>query len=225
MKATLFIGFIKNNWKTIAVGVIAILVCIYGIVQFSNTIEQKKLQQTQNTAYHATLIDSVKSVIEKGKNAEIEQIKRQNTITITTLKEKIDHFQNLANSRKKISEKLQVKFDSLAKAKPECRDVADACLSVIDSLKSENTALDSVNYNIDLEAQKYSENWYLCEKQLKQANETINRKDSLISIKDNYISKLEKDKSKYWKGFKDGYKWGFGSAVVLETSALILLKR
>ena len=63
------------------------------------------------------------------------------------------------------------------------------------------------------------------EKKIKISENTVQRKDSIISIKDIYISKLEKDKSKYWKGFWTGYKYGFGSAVVLETGALILLKK
>jgi len=210
----------KINLKIIAIVIISFLAVLF-VASKLFIHNNSALNNIEIANFRKTIIDSVSTANDKNHIIEISRIKDKNSDSIKALKKNVTYWMNIAELYRKATKKTQIKADSIALLKPECNDIAKAYINVIDSIKKENNALDSANYNLDIEAEKYSRNLYLTEKQLSVMNVIILRKDSILQVKDSHISILEKNslRTTWFNGFKWGV--GIGYAAGIGTVALI----
>ena len=209
------IDFLKKNWRVLIYTVCSFaLIILVSANIYQRATGNKRINNAELADLRTSVVDSVKTIVNKQKLSEIDSIKRVEAVKTFRYRTDALYWKGVAQSNAKAAYRSKLKADSLAKTKPECADVAEAYQVTVDSLTQENIALDKVNEALDNEAESYSTRLYLTEKQLKISEEIIASKDSVIAIKNNLIflqqKQLKKEnnwwnKGKFWLGFGAGF--------------------
>ena len=149
-------NFIKENWKTITVGLIALLVCILGVIQFANKFEEKELAKLHNANHDKEIENRVKSEMDKKYIAEIDSLKADNFSRIEKLTVEIVNKSALVDKYKNSAYNAEKRAKKLAETRPDCNEIIKPFQYTIDTLKLVVQQLDSVNEKLDAEAELYS---------------------------------------------------------------------
>lgn len=183
------LNLIKAFWKPIAI--IAIITILASVIGINSCIKKKneakaniQSEQANTAILRAFLIDSVRTADIKAEFAKLDSIKRseaQKTIVADAAAKY--HAANVNRLRGK-NDYLQWRIDSMIQANTSCPEMLDASLELNDSLRSEISELDNENLALDKEAEGYSNQLLLCERQ-----STL--KDSLLISRDLKIKTYE----------------------------------
>ncbi|MEI6554748.1 MAG: hypothetical protein WCL70_04110 [Paludibacter sp.] len=178
----------------------------------SDKSSEKNTAQTTLSLYKASIIDSIHTADKLKENARIDSTKaveRQKSIKAT---QTAQYWNKVAEKRGQSADYYKFKADSLANINTDigCREIVGAYKQAIDTLTSQNTALEAENKALDDEAESYSRQLFMCEKQSSNKDVIITSKDSLSVLKDNSISAYQKQLATKNNWFHRAEKWIFG---------------
>lgn len=174
---------------------------------------------------HQNKIDSLqleKSILQELKNVEAEKV--------DSLSNKIKEFELRTSILKRENGKLQQRADSLEQYVDSeiCREIVDAFKEVNDSIRSENSLLDSTVIILNEVIETTNTQLNYCEEQNDLNEKIILNKDSLfgrvqdqLEVQNRLNAKLNKEKDKYKKITTTAVVGGFIGGVV---TCLILTK-
>lgn len=181
---------IKTFWKPVVVFLLLIVaLSVFGVKQCRSNRENEKQEAITQAAklqsYKVHYEDSVKTALHKQKLLELDSIKQVEAEKTKVAGLAADYYANEANKLRRSNSKLQNKLDSMIiDGTTPCPEMLEACLETNAGLRSEINQLDSANYNLDKEAEGYSNQLYICEKESKEKDIMIAEKDiSIMELK------------------------------------------
>lgn len=130
----------------------------------------------------AYFIDSTKNAEKLTENAKIDSLKSAEAFRTKSAEANAAYWENQAMKRGSSAEKYKNKADSLAELdNGQCRELIVAFRQANDTLKAQNTAMDSANKALDIEAESYSRRLFLCEKQSSNKDTVLVSNSSTIN--------------------------------------------
>lgn len=202
-------NFLDKYWKY-ALGLL-ILIVIFSVIGFKKWQEDKKTLATEKaniSVLRAFLIDSTRTSTKVAENAVLDTVKAQWAKKTELAKSSATYWEGIANKRGVSATIYRNKADSLASLDTgQCKDIIQAFRQANDTLKSENVALSNENKEVHAEAQGYSKQLFIAEKQ-------STNKDSIIKSHEDHIFILSSQIENYqcyrdW-GLKHRFwKWVF----------------
>lgn len=183
-----------------AIFVSLLFICV-AIGYFTQPPIQPQFNQSD---YRQHIIDSVRISDNKQKVAEIEAMQAIEEQKVLSAKKKVSFYRNEAERLKHISDSLMTEHEA---------ELDTICREIITSKQNEIDTLNQVVNELDIEAESYSKNLYLCEKKydLQMITDSINTNDKIRLNKQ--IEMLTKSNHRNW--FERNKLWiGFGSGVI-----------
>jgi hypothetical protein len=164
---------------------------------------------TETLDLRQRLTDSLTSIIDANKIAEIQAVKAEEAKKTAKYKENAKYFAKIALNQKHIS-------DSLQNLIPE---TDTTCLKTIASKQKEIEDCENENEQVHNEAENYSNQLYLCEKQ-------SFIKDTIIINKNDYINKSDRVNNDLRKAIKRNFVERNGIVIggTLATTLILVLK-
>ena len=161
---------------------IYIVFSVYVIVSVFMYVNRDKPQQTSVSFDKAYFIDSTKNAEKLTENTKIDSLKSAEAFKTKSAEANAAYWEKQAVKRGSSAEKYKNKADSLAELdNGQCRELIFAFRQANDTLKAQNTALDSANQALDIETESYSRRLFLCEKQSSNKDTVLVSNSSTIN--------------------------------------------
>lgn len=192
-------------WRSIVVPFILILVALICASMYKKHKDKAASENVSAILLRASIADSTRTATLELKNAEIDSLKAHEAIKTEKATANAAYWEGIANKRGISATKYRNKADSLAALDTgQCKEIIDAFRQANDSLQSKNTALDSANVSVHVEAESYSRRLYLSEKQCLNKDSIITSHNKAMTVYKDNISTLQcyRDwglKHKFWK--------------------------
>lgn len=204
------ISLIIAYWKQIIF--LLLLIFIFSWIGISRCNEDKQTlatEQVNTSILRAFLIDSTRTSTLKADNAKLDSMKAVEASKTKQATANAKYWEYIAVQRGKAAIAYKNKADSLSQnAGEECIPFLEAYREANDSLRSENIALDSANLYLNIEAEGYSRQLFLCEQQSSNKDSILASKEIKINQYESQIGKLQCYRN--W-GLKHRFwKWVFG---------------
>jgi hypothetical protein len=211
------------KYKTlILVGITALLFSLIALQQCSEKQAAIKAVKAEQAKNEVKIRNEVQAYYLERKNAELDSLKKVEQIKTWKARTDAIIYKAEADRLKKSSRTLEEKYNQLIAENAPCPDLLESAIIRIDTLKAENFTLEKTCEQLDIEAQGYSRQLFMCEQQrtnldtlLHSARNEI-KADSLVIAKLKSLDKKEK--------FREKVTNIVGGAVIVAQSVVILIK-
>lgn len=213
--------FLKHKaWILISFTVI--LFSVVATCQHSENRAEIQAVKAEQAKHDIKIRNEAQAYYLERKNAELDSLK--SIEAAKTWKARTDAliYKSEAERLKKVSADMEDRFNNLVANNAPCPDLLEASLDRIDTLKRENFTLEKECEQLDIEAQGYSKQLFMCEQQrinldtlLLSAREEVKAGDLVIAS----LKKVEKKKE-----FKEKVVRFVGGGVILFETVLLIVK-
>ena len=212
--------FLKNKaWILISFTVI-----LFSIVATCQSLEKRaeiNAVKAEQVKHDIKIRNEIQAYYLERKNAELDSLK--SIEAAKTWKARTDAliYKSEAERLKLSSLNLEQKYNELVRINAPCPDLLDAALVRIDTLKRENFTLERECESLDIEAEGYSKQLYMCEQQRINLDTLLLSARKEVKAGDVVIASLKNiEKKKEFKRKAKDYITGF--VILLETTVLIV---
>lgn len=202
--------FIKGFWKPILSVLFFSIVLSYIGIHSCRENKATRNSEIANTAIlRAHIVDSMQTLNLKDDISKIKKARAIEALKTDSVSKVAGYWKSVALKKEMSYSILKRKADSLAKLDfGQCAEIIRAFNVSIDTLRSENNALNMENEALDHEAKGYSRQLYLC-------NLQCTKNDSVIISNEKYIRVLQQNigNLQCYRDWGNGHpviKWLFG---------------
>ena len=172
-------------------------------------IASEKAENANIAALRAFLIDSTQTAEHRSNIAKLDSAKAAESLKTEKYKANAEKFKQEAYGLRKTNNGLRNKLDSmLVSGTATCGEMLGASLELNDSLRAENTKLDSALIEVDKEAQSYSQRLWLSEQASAEKDSVVQKHEKYIGVLQNTVSNLQCYRE--WGNNHRFLKWLFG---------------
>jgi len=219
MKA-IYEWFLKHK-TLILVGFTVLLFSAVALHQCSENRAEINAVKAEQAKNELKIKNEVQAYYLERKNAELDSLK--SIEAAKTWKAQTDAliYKSEAERLKKVSADMEDRFNNLVANNAPCPDLLEAGLDRIDTLKRENFTLEKECEQLDIEAQGYSKQLFMCEQQRTNLDTLLLSAREEVKAGDLVIASLKNvEKKKEFKRKAKDYIAGF--VILLETTVLIV---
>lgn len=172
---------LKAYWKPLLfITVLAIVFSAIGINKCQEDKASAKKEKARIESRIATAKDSLEQLYRIDIQAGLERVKKQYSEEANKAKKDAKYWQALSIKKGKAADFYRAKADSLAAFDTgECKEIIEAFRQANDTLKGDNIFLNNANLALNIEAESYSKQLYICEKQGLQKDSALISKTKL----------------------------------------------
>lgn len=213
--------------KTIQI-ILVILIGLFLVFFITDELSQRNREEKQEVinaqAERIRIIDSLQTIYKFSEIVKLDSLKKDFKLRQDIAGIETRYWKSEAERQKKSAIRAQLRADSLASTKPECSDIAEAYIQVIDTLKEENNSLSLQAESLTLESSLCSKTLAITEKQLNLTHSIVLMKDSTIQkqqfLNESLIKELNRQQN-WWN--RNKFWVGGGMGVAVSVGGLLML--
>lgn len=184
----------------------------------------KKAVEINAESFRIRIIDSLQTIHKFNEIMKLDSLRKDYKLRQDIASIETRFWKSEAERQKQSAVQAQRRADSLAIAKPECEDIARAYSEVIDTLKSENSALSLLAESLLLENSLCTKTLSITEKQLNLTHSIVLMKDSTIQSQQKISESLSMELKKHQTWWNRNKFWVGGAVGVSAAGVLLLMK-